>query len=167
MRLTRIALLLLLASPCYAGPKKLVQSIGHEVKMTFVDMHRHPYAWGLWAGLQTGIAFSDTASSCMAPGVEVGGAHYFVGRHPACHKFVLLTSGMMFTHLVAEHALSNLWLQSCQRDAAKADGRWNRIDAHTHNPESCRWTVPVADTIGLAAWEIPGIKSNIDELERK
>ncbi len=144
---------------------RALHAIGHELKMTFVDMKRHPYAWGLNAGLQIGIAFSDTASSCKgyAEGmVEIGSAGHFIGRYPNCRKAVLLTATAMTIHLTAEHALSNWFAESCQREAANPDSRWWKTPARTHDPESCRWAVPTADTLALAAYEIPVIKGNID-----
>jgi hypothetical protein len=139
--------------------------IGHEVRMTFVDIKRHPYAWGLNAGLQMGIAFADTGSSCAIAqerlGGEYGPAHYFIGHHPNCRKLVLLTATSMTIHLTAEHWLMEAFTESCYREAANPDSRWWKTPAHTHNPESCRWAVPVADTLALGSYEIPVIAGNI------
>lgn len=162
--------LILWGLPAFAGPKHFARSIGHELKATFyTDVKAHPFAWGLNLGLQFGIAFADTATTCIGVGngsfVEVGPAHYFVGRYPKCRKSALFTGGVMAVHSVSEHWLMNAFTDSCYREAAKPDSRWWKTAAHTHNPESCRWAVPVADTIGLAAYEIPVIRNNVELLK--
>lgn len=165
-----ISILLLTSISTYAGPKTIVKSIGHEMKMSAVDIKRHPFAWGIPVALQLGIAFADTSTSCIAFGQgynEVGGARLLIGRHPSCRQAVLLTSILMTTHITAEHSLSNLWTDSCYREAAKPGGTWWKVDAHSHNPESCRWNIPYLDTVALSAIEIPNIHNSINLLERK
>lgn len=157
--LTALVLTLSLAGGAFAGPKRLAKDLGAQLKRTFYsDVKAHPVAWGLNAGLQLGIAFTDTATSCanMGPTVyEVGPAHYLVGRSPNCRKLVTLTASAMAVHLTAENWLANEFKNSCDREAANPDSRWWKTPSHTKSTAGCYWGVPLADTIALGAYEIP------------
>jgi hypothetical protein len=151
-----------------AGPLRLVRPLVRQAKKTFyTDVKAHPFAWGVNLGLQFGIVLADATTTCLdtGHGIEAGPAHYFIGRHPNCKKAFLFMLPTTAAHVMAEDWLMNAFTDSCYREAAKPDSRWWKTPAHTHNPESCRWAVPVADTIAIGAYEIPAIKGNIDLLK--
>lgn len=115
----------------------------HQLKQQFVDVKRHPVAWGIPFVLKVAINFSDTGSTCVALGPNVYEGNPLIGRHPSCHKLVLLDNLLTFgAEQPLTHYLSDRWTERCYKDAADPNSRWNNIDAGSHNPESCRWNVP-------------------------
>jgi hypothetical protein len=146
---------------------RMVIGIGSNAKRTFyTDVKKHPLAWGVPLALQVAIAFSDTGSSCANignGGDETGPAHIFVGRHPNCRKLVMLTSTVLFVHANSENWLATNFKAKCDREHADPGSLYNRIDARTHGTSACYWGLPWADTLVLGAYEVPVIRSNIEQ----
>jgi hypothetical protein len=156
-----------LGQSAMAGPKHVVRDIASQFKRTFyTDVKAHPLSWGVPLALQFAIVFSDTGSSCALRGnmAEVGPSRFLVGTHPACHKYVLATAGLMTVHATAENWLANKFSESCRNSAANKNDMWWRIDAHTHDAGDCFKWVPIADTIAIGAYEIPAIVGNINTI---
>lgn len=168
--LLTVATALLLASNVSAQelPKRrsLLGRFGHEVKMSFLDIKRHPIRWGLFAGATIGINFADAATSCRlvgTPGLsEQGSSHFLIGAHPSCAQHVGLMLGVTPIQLASVHALSNKLYEHCEQEAADPNSRFNRIQAANHSPEPCHYMVQYGALAVDAPFHVQTIKRNVD-----
>jgi hypothetical protein len=132
-----LALVLLAVSPALAGPKKVLQNVGHEIKQTSVDFvkFRHP-AWNLMALAEIGadIADAKTTADCQHLPNCMEANTFLYGRHPDFHKVLLIDLGSSWTLITMDH-----WL-------------------HTHTPDpyiktaDYWWIVPGGIDIGNTAY---------------
>lgn len=163
----RLLLALLLASPLAAQMPAAKSSIparfAHEVKTTFTDMKHHPQ-WAVYA-VGTMVANSMDAWSTTkfrSVGIQEGGIpKYWIGVGPKTHKIVLSEFFVTMTNLVAVHKLTTMVVETCERDAADPNSPWHKVDALSHNPESCWWNVPAGASF---SWMRTGwvVKHNLD-----
>lgn len=163
------AIALLLASNVSAQESKrrsLLGRFAHEVKMSFVDMKRHPVRWGLFAGATIGINFADAATSCRlvgTPGLsEQGSSHWLIGSHPNCVQHVSLMLAVTPIQLASVHALSNKLYEHCQQEAADPNSKFNHIPAANHSPEPCHYMVQYGALAVDAPRHVQTIKRNVD-----
>jgi hypothetical protein len=159
-----LILFLLLTQTASAGPRQLARSVAHEVKMSFVDIKRHPFAWGLQAATLAAVNFADVGSTCKFRTLGIRERNPILGPTPGCPQVVTYAVFATVAHLAILHAASDMLVDSCYRQAADPNSRWNSTPAHTHDPESCRFAIPTA----VALTEVPIhwyiIRNNIHEI---
>lgn len=143
-------------------------AVGHEIKESFVDIKRHPLAWGVFAVASVAVDFADAGSTCKFRTLGIEEANPLMGSRPSCARVNFTIGAGLLANLASVHYLSNDYVNSCRRHAADPNDPWNnpRLRVHTRDPESCRWAIPAA--FGLI--QIPHVfivKSNIDIINQQ
>lgn len=152
-------------------PKQFFKAYGHQLKLSFTDVRRHPFAWGIYFGGTLAANYMDTASTCygLGHGTLVESNPLF-GHRPSCSTLVLSTSALTFgVQLPAVHTLSDAWTTHCYNEAADPGSKWNQLAAKGYgskNPESCRWNVPAA-AMSEWPWHAVIIHDNLQLIEQQ
>lgn len=144
---------------------RFARFIGRQAKETISDVRRDP----LWAAAVVGtFVLEGIAEGQTAYGRNRGlnESNFFYGRHPSTARIAGEGSALTFVNLAAIHTLRELFTNSCRREAADPNSRWNsgKIDAASYNPETCKYAV---DAVPIAIWapRIQDIRGNFRVLD--
>lgn len=137
---------------------------GSNVKRTFYDdCRKRPLAWCVPLAIQWAVVFTDVGSTCaLGDGfIEQGPAHYILGRHPGCAKLSALAALTVFVESNSVNWLANSFQESCDRDAADPNSRWQRVASRTKSAAACFGAVSWGVTGGQAAYAVPQVLGNV------
>jgi len=141
-----------------------IRGTGYHIKTSFMEVKQHPGSWGFYVIGTILINAADAATTIKGRNdglVEGAPGRFLTGKYPDAHKVILSASLGTIAQLASVHKMRDLVLESCRRDAADPNSKWNKIDAASHDPESCRWNVPIGASMEWA-YHIAIIKGNIN-----
>jgi len=143
---------------------RAVQDIGHQYKSVFTDMNPHGKFGKQWLFMtltDTAGAAADWTTSCRGMIISNGQLHDHLIGSGSCSKFLAIAIPIHITSLAATHGYTEGFVNICKADANNPNGRWNKIDAASHDPNSCRyimWATPIAQ-LPINYWNT---RNNVD-----